>query len=176
MISNDLYWIRAYFQVITLNHFDPFQIIFCFPNTTINWPSCNQQGTWNVKCHEKKEGSEMWISEKAFPVFNSSFWWCLWNFIQGLQAQSWIFDLLIIGWKIANFYNLRPVFKSLQKHNLHGAISEVIRWPGGCKIKDGPKTLNFNFQVSSKRQILNIIFSWISLEKWLINDFLKMKE
>ena len=59
--------------------------------------------------------------------------------LQGLQAQSWIFDLLITGWKIANFYNLWPVFKSLQKHNSHGAISEVIRWPGSCKIKDGQK-------------------------------------
>ena len=97
---------------------------------------------------------------------------CYQLILQGLQAQSWIFDLLITGWKSAIFYNLRPVFKSLRKHNSHGDISEVIRWPGSCKIKDGPKTLNFNFQVSSKSQILNIIFSWIIFGKmtyqWLL--------
>ena len=59
------------------------------------------------------------------------------SFLQGLQAQSWIFDLLIKGWKIDTFCNLRLVFKSLLKHNFNDIswfdvvrrfLSKISKW------------------------------------------------
>ena len=125
MVSNDLYWIRAYFQVITLNHFDPFQIIFCFPNTTINWPSCNQQGTWNVKCHEKDQkcGSlksipcfQQFFSDDVFETLYDENWsscrldfWFDWNWGMNSVSNVLYISITMLEWMLLALNNYQTL-------------------------------------------------------------------
>ena len=68
--------------------------------------------------------------------------WGKFRKVQGLQAHTVIFDLLITGWKNTIFSKPKDDFNSLLKHNLYGVIKYRIAWQYHGEISR-PKNWDF---------------------------------